>query len=90
MAPLKKLMYVRCPIDTDYIDEPRDFILGQIINIDEFAETAEVAFYDIQNIRQYFQIPDKMTFNLSKLMHCRIESESVVEYFGKLFKVKSY
>ena len=90
MAPLKKLMYVRCPIDTDYIDEPRDFILGQIINIDEFAETAEVVFYDIQNIRQYFQIPDKMTFNLSKLMHCRIESESVVEYFGKLFKVKSY
>ena len=36
---LKTKMYVRCPADQESMYEPRIFVCGQIINIDEFKRT---------------------------------------------------
>ena len=36
---LKTNVYVRCPIlDREYIFDPRDFIVGRIVSIDEYAD----------------------------------------------------
>ena len=43
---LKTKMYVRCPADQENMYEPRVFVCGQIINIDEFKRTVSVKVYD--------------------------------------------
>ena len=50
---LLERMYVRCPIDHDMIN-PRDFLMGQIVKIDNFADTVEVVFNDPFNYRVYY------------------------------------
>lgn len=37
-------MYVRCPADKENMAEPRAFICGQIIKVDEFKKTVVVKF----------------------------------------------
>ena len=68
---LKTGMYVRCSIDTEDPNEPRDFISGKILEINEFAETAKVMFYDILGLRKYYQVSQTLEFPLSKLCHCK-------------------
>lgn len=50
---LLEKMYVRCPIDYDMIN-PRDFLMGQIVKIDTFADTVAVVFNDPFNYRVYY------------------------------------
>ena len=50
---LLEKMYVRCPIDFDMIN-PRDYLMGQTIKIDSFADTIEVVFHDPFNYREYY------------------------------------
>lgn len=52
---IKENMYVRCSIETEMPDEPRDFATGFVTKIDEFAETAEIVFYDMYNLKRYYQ-----------------------------------
>jgi len=87
MSEIKKYMYVRCPADVEYPDEPRDFIIGQVIAIDDFAQTAEVAFYDNYDIRRFFKIPERFVYSLSKIYHCKLEKDSVVDYLGRKYRV---
>jgi len=84
---LKTGMYVRCSIDTEDPNEPRDFISGKILEINEFAETAKVMFYDILGLRKYYQVSQTLEFPLSKLCHCKINNGSLAKYNDELYRV---
>lgn len=84
---LKMGMYVRCSIDTEDPNEPRDFISGKILEINEFAETAKVMFYDILGLRKYYQVSQTLEFPLSKLCHCKINNGSLAKYNDELYRV---
>ena len=61
-------MYVRCSIDVEHPNEPRDFISGRIVEINDFSEVAKVEFFDLLNLRKYYNVPQTLEFPLSKLM----------------------
>ena len=51
-------MYVRCPI-ADF-ENPRNFIVGKILEVDDFAENVIVSFLDPFSFRNYYEnIPEK-------------------------------
>ena len=80
--------YVRCPIDTEDITRPRTFAMAKIIGIDDFADTAELEFYDNYGLREFYgSIPEKCTLPLSYLGHCKIMQDAIVEYFGQKYRV---
>ena len=87
---LKTGMYVRCSIDTEDPNEPRDFISGKILEINEFAETAKVMFYDILGLRKYYQVSQTLEFPLSKLCHCKINNGSLAKYNDELYRVLQF
>lgn len=84
---LKTGMYVRCSIDTEDPNEPRDFISGKILEINDFSETAKVMFYDLLGLRKYYQVPKTLEFPLTKLCRCKISNGSLAEYYGELYHV---
>lgn len=79
---LTKNMFVRCPIiDMQYPIDPRDFIMGKIKDIDEFAGTADVVFEDPFNYRAFYpDIPKQLRCHLSMIMHCELYKGSRVIY----------
>ena len=77
---MKEKMYVRCSVDSDYPDEPRNFLLGKIKEINTISETAIVEFYAILGLNQYYNMPDKIEIRLSNIRHAKIERESTVKY----------
>lgn len=79
---LTKNMFVRCPIiDMQYPLDPRDFIMGKIKDIDEFADTADVIFEDPFNYRAFYpNIPKQSKYHLSMIMHCELYKGSRVVY----------
>jgi len=84
---LKTGMYVRCSIDVEDPTEPRDFISGKIVEINDYAENAIIEFYDLLGIKKYYPVPEKLEFPLSKLQHCRISNGSVVSNNGEMYFV---
>ena len=79
---LKTGMYVRCSIDVEDPSEPRDFISGRIVEVNDFSETAKVKFFDLLDLKKYYQVPETLEFPLSELQHCRISNGSQAEYSG--------
>ena len=49
---LERGMYIRCPIAE--FDDPRNFIVGRIIQVDDFTENVTVAFLDPFGFRNYY------------------------------------
>lgn len=84
---LKTGMYVRCSIDVEDPDEPRDFISGRISEINDFSETAKVIFFDLIGINKYYQLPGVVEFPMSMLQHCRIGKGTVTEFNGSKYHV---
>lgn len=66
MAELKKGMYVRYPIVTEYVDSkyPRTFALGQIVAIDPIEGTVLLKRYDLLHSKKYY--PD--AYNTEKAL----------------------
>lgn len=87
---LKTGMYVRCSIDVEDPSEPRDFISGRIVEVNDFSETAKVKFFDLLDLKKYYQVPETLEFPLSKLQHCRISNGSKAEYSGIRYYVVQY
>lgn len=83
-------MYVRCSIDIENPKEPRDFISGKIVQINEFAETATVMFFDLLGLKKYYQVPETLEFPLSRLHRCRISNGSFAEYNRNRYCVIQY
>lgn len=70
-------MYVRCPMDE--LDNPRSFVSGQIMYIDEFAEKAKIKFHDPFHFRAYYEnVPVTAEYEFKFLKHCSVYHESVV------------
>lgn len=68
-------MYVRCPIDDEYPEHPRRFILGQIIDIDNFQNIVIVEFHDMDNIGAVFGVPSTKEYSLNEVSHCEIQKK---------------
>lgn len=84
-------MYVRCPIDNEYPDLPRDFIMGKILEINEIAETAIVKFEDPFYFKSYYEfIPDELEYTFENLKHCTAYKGAYVYYGLKKCRVVSY
>lgn len=80
-------MYVRCSIDVENPNEPRDFISGRIVEINDFSEVAKVEFFDLLNLRKYYNVPQTLEIPLSKLNHCILRNGSLAEYNGNMYHI---
>lgn len=90
---MKKGQYVRCPIVFEFHDEsfPRNFVLGQIENIDEISETAEVSYNDLQNAEDYYEhLFQNFEFPINKIKRCFATKNSLVETEDGDGKILSY
>lgn len=79
---IKEGMFVRCPIDWEYPDNPRIFATGKVVSINEFNETVHIVFADPFGYRKFFEfIPDKIEeAPLSMLEHCHLFKGALVKY----------
>jgi ATP-dependent helicase HepA len=73
---IKLGMYVRCPIDKEYPDNPRRFILGQVIDIDYFENIVTVEFHDMDKIGMVFDVPKTDDYSLDEVTHNEILKNS--------------
>lgn len=82
---LKEKMYVRCPIiEINHILDSRDYIIGQVIRIDEMSEKVTVRFKDPFGYRAFYEdIPETQDFPLSMVAHCELYKGSRVKFKGK-------
>lgn len=81
-------MYVRCPISD--IEDPRDFIVGRIIEMNDFAETVKVAFYDPFGFRNYYgNIPEHAELPYKYVKRSTLHRESYVVYGNSRFTILS-
>lgn len=48
-------MYVRCPADKESLSDPRVFVCGQIIKVDNFRKTVRVKIYDPFSYLMFFE-----------------------------------
>lgn len=86
---LLEKMYVRCPIDHDMIN-PRDFLMGQIVKIDSFADTVEVVFRDPFKYRRYYDgFPESAPLPTSLVQRCQFFTGAIVLYAREKYKVIS-
>lgn len=88
----KEGMYVRCPIDREYPENPRTFATGKIISIDTFNECAHIKFYDPFGYKNYFEyIPDDVEeAPLSMLDRCHLFKDSFVKYGRRKAQIIEY
>lgn len=86
---LKKDVYVRCPIlDREYLFDPRDFIVGRIVSIDEYAEQLTVRFFDPFGYRAYYDdIPQEHSYAFSMVNRCELQKGTRIKYKGKAGRI---
>lgn len=87
---LKVGMYVRCPVDSEDMENPRDFALAKVIRMDELSNQVTVHFYDCYQIRQYYQMPEEYDYPIRQLQHAKIHENSEVIYQGQRYFVKIF
>lgn len=82
---LKEKMYVRCPADAESITDPRIFVCGQVIKVDEFKKVAKVRIYDPFKYQILFENLPKGTIEvpLVYLTHCSLFLNSEVIVNGE-------
>lgn len=88
---IQKYMYVRCPFDREHPRIPRDFIMGQVVDIDSIADTALVKFRDPFNFRRYYEnIPDgPICCPMKLLTHVSAYKNSVIDYHQERYVIIS-
>lgn len=81
-------MYVRCPI-ADF-ENPRNFIVGKILEVDDFAENVIVSFLDPFSFRNYYEnIPEKAELPYDYVKRCTLYRETNVIYRNGRYTVLS-
>jgi len=84
---LLEKMYVRCPIDHDMIN-PRDFLMGQITKVDDFADTVEVVFNDPFGYRNYYgNFPKAAPLPTSLAQRCQFFNGAIVLFERTKYRV---
>ena len=73
-------IYVRIPADLESAVDPRNFVCGQVVKVDDFQKTVTVRVYDPFNTIQYFEdLPHgKVEIPQSAAVHCTLFVDSVV------------
>ena len=85
---MEKGMYVRCPI-ADF-ENPRNFIVGKILEVDDFAENVIVSFLDPFSFRNYYEnIPGKAELPYDYVKRCTLYRETNVIYRNGRYTVLS-
>lgn len=86
---LKEGMYVRCPVDREYPDEPRQFAAGKIVGINSMTDTAAITFEDPFNYREFYAtIPSSVSeVPLNKLERCFFQEGNRVYFKGREHKI---
>ena len=87
---LKVGMYVRCPVDAEDMEQPRDFALAKVSQINSFAETVSVYFYDCRGIREYYKMPEEYEYPARVLQHATIHKQAIVRYLGTEYTVQAF
>lgn len=89
VAMLEKNMYVRCPVDQEDHNNPREFLMGQVISVDEISEIVTVKFHDPFGFNRYYDtIPDgNRDFSLNKIDRCKLLRGSIVYYNKSQYEV---
>lgn len=79
---IKKGVFVRCPIDREYPQDPRIFATGKVVSVNEFNETAHITFADPFGYKKFFEyIPEEVKeAPLAVLDHCNLFKGSKVRY----------
>ena len=81
-------MYIRCPIAE--FDDPRNFIVGRIIQVDDFTENLTVVFLDPFGFRNYYEnIPEKAELPYNYVKRCTLHRKSYVTYRGNRYTILS-
>ncbi len=88
---LNTKMYVRCPADKESMSEPRIFVCGQIIKVDEFKRTVSVKIYDPFQYMIFFEDLPKGTIEIPEgvVERCSLFVGSTVVYKGINHKILS-
>lgn len=88
---LKTKMYVRCPADKESINEPRVFVCGQVMSIDEFKKTVSVKIHDPFGFLVFFEDLPKGVIELPiiSIDRCKLFISSIVMVNGEQHKVLS-
>ena len=86
---LGEKMYVRCPADPQSVINPRVFVCGQIVKIDNFKKTVVVKIYDPFNYRLYFQsLPEgKFEYPADTVKHCMLFIGTNVLYEKRVCRI---
>ncbi len=86
---LQEKMYVRCPADRESITDPRIFVCGQIMSIDEFKQTVIVKIHDPFGFLLFFEDLPKGTIEvpIGMVEHCSMFTGTDVVVKGELCKV---
>ena len=89
---IKKGVFVRCPIDREHSRDPRIFATGKVVNVNEFNETAHVAFADPFGYRKFFEyVPEEVNeAPLAALEHCHLFKGSQVKYERRAAVIVEY
>lgn len=88
MTSFAEGQYVRCPTDREYPDRARarEFLLGQIRQLHEMENTAEIVFHDPEHLTRFYGDLDLSTrpFSISQIERCSLLNGSrVTELRGK-------
>lgn len=82
-------MYVRCPADYEHPLDPRTFVCGQIISIDNHSKTAQVKIHDPFKFRLFFEdLPFGIKeFPVDSIHRCSLFIGTDVVWRGKTCKI---
>jgi len=81
-------MYVRCPI-SDF-ENPRNFIVGKILEADDFTENATISFLDPFGFRSYYEnIPEKAELPYEYVKRCTLHRDICVVYGNSRYNILS-
>lgn len=83
--PLQVGMYVRCPADSESQRDPRVFVCGQILSLDEETRTVKVKIHDPYNLVAMFEnLPHGIVeFPVSSVSRCSLFIGSSVVHQGQ-------
>lgn len=81
-------MYVRCSVDFENKKNPRNFAVGQIIEVNAFAETVKVKFCDPFGYKMMYEsmlLED--VYTIESVQRCTMFLDSYVAYNSQKYKV---
>ena len=77
MSKFKIGMYVRCPFEFD-TKFPRDYLVGQIIKIDDEFDKITVKFYADKNLAEFCGVPEQLTYDAKYITRCNLTLHQTV------------